>query len=100
MTPEGTTPTTTHPSTTVATTPQTRCLDGNEAAALVAHRLSDICAIYPITPASAMGELADAWSGNGRLNLWGSVPEVIEMQSEGGAAAALHGAVQKGAFSS
>jgi pyruvate-ferredoxin/flavodoxin oxidoreductase len=75
-----------------------RCLDGNEAAALVAHRLSDVCAIYPITPASTMGELADAWSGAGRTNLWGSVPEVIEMQSEGGAAAALHGAVQKGAL--
>ncbi len=72
------------------------CLDGNEAAALVAHRLSDVCAIYPITPASTMGELADAWSAAGRTNLWGSVPEVIEMQSEGGAAAALHGAVQKG----
>ncbi|MBI1379064.1 MAG: pyruvate:ferredoxin (flavodoxin) oxidoreductase [Frankiales bacterium] len=74
------------------------CLDGNEAAALVAHRLSDVCAIYPITPASAMGELADAWSAAGRTNLWGSVPEVVEMQSEGGAAAALHGAVQKGAL--
>jgi pyruvate-ferredoxin/flavodoxin oxidoreductase len=78
--------------------PPVACLDGNEAAALVAHRLSDICAIYPITPASAMGELADAWSAAGRTNLWGSVPEVIEMQSEGGAAAALHGAVQKGAL--
>jgi pyruvate-ferredoxin/flavodoxin oxidoreductase len=74
------------------------CLDGNEAAALVAHRLSDVCAIYPITPASTMGELADAWSAAGRTNLWGSVPEVVEMQSEGGAAAALHGAVQKGAL--
>jgi pyruvate-ferredoxin/flavodoxin oxidoreductase len=74
------------------------CVDGNEAAAIVAHRLSDVCAIYPITPASTMGELADAWSAAGRTNLWGSVPEVVEMQSEGGAAAALHGAVQKGAL--
>ncbi|HET7900526.1 MAG TPA: pyruvate:ferredoxin (flavodoxin) oxidoreductase [Candidatus Nanopelagicales bacterium] len=98
MTPEGTTPSTTEPSTRPVAVRQQRCLDGNEAAALVAHSLSDICAIYPITPASAMGELADAWSGNGRLNLWGSVPEVIEMQSEGGAAAALHGAIQKGAL--
>ena len=81
-----------------ATRPRLHCLDGNEAAALVAHRLSDVCAIYPITPASSMGELADAWSADGRTNLWGSVPEVVEMQSEGGAAAALHGAVQKGAL--
>ena len=73
-----------------------RCLDGNEAAALVAHRLSDVCAIYPITPASPMGEYADAWSAAGRPNLWGSVPHVIEMQSEAGAAGALHGALQKG----
>ena len=72
------------------------CLDGNEAAALVAHRLSDACAIYPITPSSTMGELADAWSAAGRTNLWGSVPKVVEMQSEGGAAGALHGALQKG----
>ena len=73
-----------------------RCLDGNEAVALVAHRLSDVCAIYPITPASPMGELADAWSATGRPNLWGSVPNVVEMQSEAGAAGALHGALQKG----
>ncbi|MDA8436378.1 MAG: pyruvate:ferredoxin (flavodoxin) oxidoreductase, partial [Actinomycetales bacterium] len=78
--------------------PPVAVLDGNEAATLVAHKLSDVCAIYPITPASVMGELADAWSAAGRTNLWGSVPEVIEMQSEGGAAAALHGAVQKGAL--
>ncbi len=80
------------------TPPRVACLDGNEAAALVAHRLSDVCAIYPITPASTMGELADTWSAAGRTNLWGSVPEVVEMQSKGGAAAALHGAVQKGAL--
>ena len=72
------------------------CLDGNEAVALVAHRLSDVCAIYPITPSSAMGEFADAWSAAGRTNLWGSIPQVVEMQSEGGAAGALHGALQKG----
>ena len=74
------------------------CIDGNEAAARVAHRLSEVIAIYPITPASPMGEHADAWSAAGRANLWGTVPEVIEMQSEAGAAAALHGAVQCGAL--
>ncbi|HEY3337323.1 MAG TPA: pyruvate:ferredoxin (flavodoxin) oxidoreductase [Propionicimonas sp.] len=71
-------------------------LDGNEAAALVAHALSEVIAIYPITPSSAMGESADAWSAAGRPNLWGGVPEVVEMQSEAGAAGALHGAVTKG----
>ena len=74
------------------------CVDGNEAAARVAHACSEIIAIYPITPASTMGEHADAWSAAGRRNLWGSVPEVVEMQSEAGAAGALHGAVQKGAL--
>ncbi|MEN8180951.1 MAG: pyruvate:ferredoxin (flavodoxin) oxidoreductase [Myxococcota bacterium] len=74
------------------------CVDGNEAAARVAHRLSEVIAIYPITPASPMGELADGWSAQGRTNLWGGVPEVIEMQSEGGAAGCLHGALQKGAL--
>ena len=73
-------------------------VDGNEAAARVAHRLSEVIAIYPITPSSAMGELADAWSAAGRTNLWGAVPQVIEMQSEGGAAGALHGALQAGAL--
>ncbi len=71
-------------------------LDGNEAAARVAHALSEVIAVYPITPSSAMGEAADAWSAAGRLNLWGAVPEVVEMQSEAGAAGALHGAVTKG----
>ena len=71
-------------------------VDGNEAAARVAHALSEVIAIYPITPASSMGELADAWSGIGRKNIWGCVPEVVEMQSEAGAAGALHGAVTKG----
>ncbi|MEP7036106.1 MAG: pyruvate:ferredoxin (flavodoxin) oxidoreductase, partial [Actinomycetota bacterium] len=74
------------------------CVDGNEAAARVAHACSEVIAIYPITPASTMGEHADAWSAVGRTNLWGSVPEVVEMQSEAGAAGALHGAVQKGAL--
>jgi len=74
------------------------CIDGNEAAARVAHALSDVIAIYPITPATPMGELADAWSAAGQPNLWGSVPEIVEMQSEGGAAGALHGALQAGAL--
>jgi pyruvate-ferredoxin/flavodoxin oxidoreductase len=74
------------------------CVDGNEAAGRVAHACSEVIAIYPITPASTMGEHADAWSAAGRRNLWGSVPEVVEMQSEAGAAGALHGAVQKGAL--
>jgi pyruvate-ferredoxin/flavodoxin oxidoreductase len=73
-------------------------MDGNEAAARVAYALSEVIAIYPITPASPMGELADAWSANRRPNLWGAVPDVIEMQSEAGAAGALHGALQKGAL--
>ena len=75
-------------------------VDGNEAAASVAHRLSDICALYPITPASPMGELADVWSNKGRTNLWGQVPRVFQMQSEGGAIATLHGALQAGALAS
>ncbi|HSO53061.1 MAG TPA: pyruvate:ferredoxin (flavodoxin) oxidoreductase, partial [Actinomycetes bacterium] len=74
------------------------CVDGNEAAARVAHRLSEVIAIYPITPASTMGELADTWSAAGRPNLWGQVPEVVELQSEAGAAGVLHGAVLKGAL--
>jgi len=73
-------------------------VDGNEAAATIAHRLSEVIAIYPITPSSPMGELADAWSAAGRRNLWGAVPRVVEMQSEGGAAGTLHGALQGGAL--
>src|SRR6187397_1015775 len=73
-------------------------VDGNEAAASVAHRVSEVIAIYPITPSSNMGELADAWSAHGRQNVWGVVPHVIEMQSEGGAAGAVHGALQAGAL--
>jgi len=72
-------------------------MDGNEAAAYIAHQLNDVIAIYPITPASVMGELADSWSNAGRRNLWGTVPEVIELQSEAGAAGAVHGALQAGA---
>src|SRR6187397_1611651 len=73
-------------------------VDGNEAAASVAHRVSEVIAIYPITPSSNMGELADAWSAHGRQNVWGVVPDVVEMQSEGGAAGAVHGALQAGAL--
>src|ERR1700749_1065760 len=69
-------------------------VDGNEAAASVAYRLNEVCCIYPITPSSPMAELADEWSAKKRPNLWGSVPQVVEMQSEGGAAGALHGALQ------
>ena len=72
--------------------------DANEAVASVAHRASEVIAIYPITPSSAMGEHADAWSAKGRVNLWGAVPQVVEMQSEGGAAGAAHGALQAGAL--
>ncbi len=73
-------------------------VDASEAVARVAHLLSEVIAIYPITPASVMGEHADAWSARGHTNLWGVVPEVIEMQSEAGAAGALHGAVLRGAM--
>jgi pyruvate-ferredoxin/flavodoxin oxidoreductase len=72
------------------------CMDGNEAAARVAYALSEVVALYPITPASPMGEHADAWAAAGRLNLWGQVAEVVEMQSEAGAAGVLHGALQQG----
>ena len=73
-------------------------VDGNEATASVAHRLSEVIAIYPITPSSPMGEFADEWSAVGKRNIWGSVPHVVEMQSEGGAAGAVHGALQGGAL--
>jgi len=73
-------------------------VDGNEAAARIAYPLSEVIAIYPITPSSTMGELADAWMAEGRANLWGDVPGVAEMQSEAGAAGALHGALQAGAL--
>src|SRR5450755_4516455 len=74
-------------------------VDANEAVASVAHRVSEVIAIYPITPSSPMGELADEWSSQGKTNLWGLVPDVVEMQSEGGAAGAVHGAIQAGALS-
>ena len=73
-------------------------VDGNEAAASVAYRLNEVCCIYPITPSSPMAELADEWSSQGQPNVWGTVPAVVEMQSEGGAAGALHGALQSGAL--
>jgi pyruvate-ferredoxin/flavodoxin oxidoreductase len=79
-------------------TQHTAILDGNEAAASVAYRLNEVIAIYPITPASPMGEWADEWSQQGRKNIWGTVPRVVEMQSEAGAAGALHGAIQAGAL--
>jgi pyruvate-ferredoxin/flavodoxin oxidoreductase len=74
-------------------------IDGNEAAASAAYRLNELCSIYPITPSSTMAELADEWSARQRQNVYGMVPSVIEMQSEGGAAGALHGALQGGALS-
>jgi pyruvate-ferredoxin/flavodoxin oxidoreductase len=71
-------------------------IDGNEAAAYIAHKTNEVIAIYPITPSSAMGEWADQWSADGRKNIWGTAPQVVEMQSEAGAAGALHGALQGG----
>ena len=75
-----------------------KMMDGNEAAASVAHRMNEVCVIYPITPSSPMGEWADAWSAAKQKNLWGVVPEVQEMQSEAGAAGACHGSLQAGAL--
>jgi pyruvate-ferredoxin/flavodoxin oxidoreductase len=77
---------------------QVTTIDGNEATAHVAYRVNEVCAIYPITPSSAMAELADQWSSEGRENIWGNVPEVVEMQSEAGAAGTVHGALQAGAL--
>ena len=73
-------------------------VDGNEAAAYVAHQTNEVIAIYPITPSSPMGEFADAWSAAGQKNIYGVIPTVIEMQHEGGAAGACHGALQGGAL--
>ncbi|MCK6480362.1 MAG: pyruvate:ferredoxin (flavodoxin) oxidoreductase [Planctomycetes bacterium] len=81
----------------MARRPMLTC-DGNEATASVAHRLNEVIAIYPITPSSNMGEHADEWSARGRKNIWGTVPLVVEMQSEGGAAGAVHGALQTGSL--
>ncbi len=73
-------------------------VEGNEAVASVAHRTNEVIAIYPITPSSSMGEYADAWAAQGRPNIWGVVPDVMEMQSEAGAAGAVHGSLQAGAL--
>ena len=75
-----------------------RALEGNEAVARVAYAVSEICSIYPITPSSPMAEVADVWSAQGKPNIWGQVPDIIEMQSEGGAAGTAHGALQTGAL--
>ncbi|MBS1509487.1 MAG: pyruvate:ferredoxin (flavodoxin) oxidoreductase [Bacteroidetes bacterium] len=75
-------------------------MDGNEAAVTIAYKTSEVCAIYPITPSSAMGEFADEWSSDNKTNIFGEVPKVIEMQSEAGAAGAIHGALQGGALAS
>ncbi|HOM97019.1 MAG TPA: pyruvate:ferredoxin (flavodoxin) oxidoreductase, partial [Acetomicrobium sp.] len=73
-------------------------IDGNEATASVAYRLSEVAAIYPITPSSPMGEYADEWAAKGDPNVWGFVPKIVELQSEGGASGSLHGALQGGAL--
>ena len=79
--------------------PEAVILDANEAVASVAYRLSEVIAIYPITPSSPMGEWSDQWRQEGKPNIWGATPTVAEMQSEGGAAGAMHGALQAGALS-
>ena len=73
-------------------------VDGNEAAASTAHRTNEVIAIYPITPSSPMGEFSDEWSSKGKTNIWGTIPSVTEMQSEGGASGAVHGSLQAGAL--
>ena len=77
---------------------QTLTIDGNQAAAGIAYKLNEVIAVYPITPASTMGEWADEWSTHSQPNLWGNIPQVIELQSEGGAAGTIHGALQAGAL--
>lgn len=69
-------------------------IDANEAVARIAHKTNEVCAIYPITPASPMGEHVDVYSANGEKNIWNNVPRIVEMQSEGGAAGAVHGSLQ------
>lgn len=81
---------------TIVPKPIVATLDGNEAVARVAYALNEVIALYPITPATPMGEWADAWAAKGKPNLWGTVPSIVEMQSEGGAAGAIHGALQTG----
>ena len=78
--------------------PEFNTLEGNEAAAYTAFKVNEVCAIYPITPSSTMAELADQWATEGKANIWGNVPDVMEMQSEAGAAGAVHGALQTGAL--
>src|ERR671936_94899 len=75
-----------------------KTMDANEVVANVAYRVNEVITIYPITPSSAMGEWADEWASQGVPNIWGTVPHVIEMQSEGGAAGAVHGALQTGSL--
>ena len=77
---------------------RTVAMDGNTAVAYVAYRVNEVCAIFPITPSSTMAELADDWAASGIPNIWGNVPVVQQMQSEGGAAGAVHGALQAGAL--
>jgi pyruvate-ferredoxin/flavodoxin oxidoreductase len=86
------------PSATRPPARQMAIIDGNEAAARIAYRVNEVCAIYPITPSSPMAELADQWSSQGLTNIWGNVPDVVEMQSEAGAAGAVHGSLQAGAL--
>ncbi len=86
------------PAADATATAATITVDGNEAVARVAYRLSEVIALYPITPATPMGEWADAWAAEGRPNLWGSAPSVVELQSEAGAAGTVHGALQAGAL--
>lgn len=85
---------------TIASKPSFEIMDGNEAAAYIAYKCSEVCAIYPITPSSAMGEWADEWSAQGMKNIFNTTPKIIEMQSEAGAAGAIHGALQGGALAS
>jgi len=80
--------------------PEKVIIDGNQAAVHIAYKTSEVCAIYPITPSSAMGEWADEWSSDNKQNIFGEVPKIIEMQSEAGAAGAIHGALQGGALAS
>ena len=75
-----------------------KTVDGNEAAASVAYSTNETVAIYPITPASPMGEMADLWAASGKKNIWGTVPHIVEMQSEAGAIAAAHGSLQRGSL--
>ena len=76
-----------------------KTIDGNEAAAHVAYRLNEVMAIYPITPSSPIAEWCDQWASEGKRNLWGTIPAIVEMQSEGGAVGAVHGALQTGSLS-